>query len=61
MADFSIKQEQNDRTIYSICYFNTRGERRATIRVIREEDRVHDHHNVKGTKEESGDKKVDQF
>jgi len=24
----------------SICYFKTRGERRATIRVIREEDRV---------------------
>jgi len=24
----------------SICYFKTRGEKRATIRVIREEDRV---------------------
>jgi len=40
----------------SICFFKTVREGR--LKVIREEDRVHD---VKGMKEESGGKKVDQF
>jgi len=38
----------------SICYFKTRGERRATKGKT-------EYNDVKGMKEESGGKKVDQF
>jgi len=58
MEDFSIKQlEQNDRKIY-LLYFKTRGERRATKGGKRGRPSYKD---VKGMKEESGGKKVDQF
>jgi len=42
----------------SICYFKTRGERRA---IMGDEERKTECNNVKGMKEESGGKKVDQF
>jgi len=59
MEDCSIKQEQNDRKIY-ICYFKTRGERRATKGEGWSEIKT-EYTDVKGMKEESGGKKVDQF
>jgi len=36
----TVPQNRNRMVERSICNFRTRGERRATIRVIREEDRV---------------------
>jgi len=44
--------------IRSICYFKTRGERRITKGDKRGRLSIND---VKGMKEESGGKKVDQF
>jgi len=41
----------------SICYFKTRGERRAT----KGEERKTEYNDVKGMKEESGGNMVDQF
>jgi len=52
------KKEQHDRKIY-ICYFKTRSERRATKGDVR--GRPIEYNDVKGMKEESGGKKVDQF
>jgi len=43
--------------VRSICYFKTRGERRAT----KGDKRGRPYNDVKEMKEESGGKKVDQF
>jgi len=42
----------------SVCYFNTRGERRETKA---DKERKTEYNDVNGMKEESGGKKVDQF
>jgi len=53
-----IPQNRSRLIIRSICNFKTRGERER-LRLIREED--YEYNDVKGMKEESRGKKVDQF
>jgi len=56
----TVNVNDSEMCVRSICYFKTRDKRRATRVHIREKDPsvLND---VKGLKEESGGKKVDQF
>jgi len=57
MGDCSIKQEMNDRKIYVIAFLR-REVREGRLRVIREEDRVHD---VKGMKKRADVRSLTSF